>query len=93
MPHILVYDPSNAVWAGPVSALQWVPLSAYAADGKPAACSKGHAVQWVWGIVRWGRGDFIRTRYRQRRFSISLQEIWRDDAMNWPINEDARVDR
>jgi len=35
----------NAVWAGPVSALPWVPLSAYAADGKPAACSKGHAVQ------------------------------------------------
>jgi hypothetical protein len=43
---------SNAVWAGPVSALRWVPLSAYAADGKPATCSKGHAVQLVWGIVR-----------------------------------------
>jgi len=83
----------NAVWAGPVSALQWVPLSAYAADGKPAACSKGHAVQWIWGIVRWERGDVIRTRYRQRRFSISLQEIWRNDAMNWHINEDTRVDR
>jgi hypothetical protein len=93
MPHILAYDPSNAVWAGPVSARQWVPLSAYAADGKPAACSKGHAVQWVWGIVRWGRGDFIRTRYRQRRFSIALQEIWRNDDMSWHINEDARVDR
>ena len=25
--------PSNAVWAGPVSALWWVSLSAYAADG------------------------------------------------------------
>jgi hypothetical protein len=35
----------NAVWAGPVSALPWVPLSAYAADGKPAACPKGYAVQ------------------------------------------------
>ena len=34
-----------AVWAGPVSALPWVPLSAYAADGKPVACSKGYAVQ------------------------------------------------
>jgi hypothetical protein len=44
--------PSNAVCADPVSALWWVPLSAYAADGKPAACSKGHAVQRVWGIVR-----------------------------------------
>jgi len=42
----------NAVWAGPVSALRWVPLSAYVADGKPATCSKGHAVQLVWGIVR-----------------------------------------
>jgi len=42
---------SNAKWAGPVSALQWVPLTAYAADGKPAACSKGQAVQWVCGIV------------------------------------------
>ena len=68
---------SNAVWAGPVSALRWVPLSAYAADGKPATCAKGHAMQWVWWIVRWGRGDFIRTRYRRRRFSTSLQEIWR----------------
>jgi hypothetical protein len=38
-------DPSNAVWAGPVSALPWVPLSAYAADGESAAYSKGHAVQ------------------------------------------------
>jgi len=36
---------NNAVWAGPVSALRWVPLSAYAADGKSAACSKGHALQ------------------------------------------------
>ena len=83
----------NAVWAGPVSALLWVSLSAYAADGKPATCAKGHAMQWVWGIVRWGRGDFIRTRDRQRRFSISLQEIWRNDVMNLPINEDTRVDR
>ncbi len=88
-----IENASNAVWAGPVSALRWVPLSAYAADGKPAACFKGHAVQWIWGIVRWERGDVIRTRYRQRRFSISLQQIWRNDAMNWPINEDARVDR
>jgi hypothetical protein len=63
---------ANAVWAAPVSALRWVPLTAYAADGKPAACSTGHAVQWVWGIVRSGREDFIRTRYRQRRFSICL---------------------
>jgi hypothetical protein len=34
-----------------------VPLSAYAADGKPAACSKGHAVQRVWGdctVEMWG---------------------------------------
>ena len=30
--------PPNAVWAGPISALRWVPLSAYAADGKPATC-------------------------------------------------------
>ena len=36
---------SNALWAGPVSALPWVPLSAYAADGKPAAWSKGYAAQ------------------------------------------------
>ncbi len=67
-------DPSNAVWAGPVSALRWVPLSAYAADGKPATCSKGHAVQWDWRIVRWGCGNFIRTRYRRRLFLSSLQE-------------------
>ena len=60
----------NAVWAGPVSALRWVPLSAYAADGKPATCCKGHALQWVWGIVRWERGDFIQTRYRRLRFRL-----------------------
>jgi len=51
------FDPSNAVWAGPVSSLGWVPLSAYAADGKPATCSKGHAVQWDFGIVRLGCGN------------------------------------
>jgi hypothetical protein len=72
--------------------LRWVPLSAYAADGKPTACSKGLAVQWVWGIVRWEREDFIPTRYRQRRFSTSLQEIWRNSDMHWAINEDARFD-
>jgi hypothetical protein len=53
---------SNAVWAGPVSALRWGPLSAYAADGKRATCSKAHAVQLVWAIVRWGHVDFIGTR-------------------------------
>jgi hypothetical protein len=58
----LVEGLANAVWAGPVSALRWVLLSAYAADGKPATCSKELAVQWIWGIVRSGRGDFIRTR-------------------------------
>ena len=42
----------NAVWAGPVSAPPWMPLSAYAADGKPATCSKEPAVQWVWGAVQ-----------------------------------------
>lgn len=47
---------SNAVWAGPVSALRWVLLSAFAADGKPVAWPKGHAVQWNWGIARWGIG-------------------------------------
>jgi hypothetical protein len=35
---------AKAVWAGPVSALRCVPLSAYAADGKPATYSKGPAV-------------------------------------------------
>jgi hypothetical protein len=40
-------DPSNAVWAGPVSALRRVALSAYAADGIPKAYSKRPAVQWV----------------------------------------------
>jgi hypothetical protein len=83
--------PPNAVWAGPVSALRWLPLSAYAADGRPATCSKGHAVQWDWEIVRWGRGDFIRTRYRRRRFLNSLQEIWRTGDIHWPMNEDARI--
>jgi hypothetical protein len=82
-------DTPNAVWTGPVSTLLWVPLSAYAADGKPAACSKRHAVQGVWGIVRWGLGDFMRTRYRSQRFSTSLQEIWRTVDIHWPINEDA----
>ena len=82
----------NAVWAGPVSALRWVPLSVYAADGKPETCSRGHAVQWVWGIVRWGSVDFIRTRYRLRRFSTSVQEIWRIGDIHWPMDEDARVD-
>jgi len=82
----------NAVWAGPVSALRRVELSAYAADGKRAACSKGHAVQWAWGIVRWGHRDFIRTRYRRRLFSTSLQVVLRTGDIHWPINEDARID-
>jgi len=47
---------TNAVWAGPLSTLRWVQLSAYAADGKPATYSKGHAGQWAWGVVRWGVG-------------------------------------
>jgi hypothetical protein len=81
-----IENPSNAVWAGPVSALRWVPLSAYAADGKSAACSKGHALQWVWGIVRWVHRDFIRTRYRRSRFSTSLQEIWQTGDIYSPIN-------
>jgi hypothetical protein len=82
---------ANAVWAGPVSALRWVPLSAYADDGKPATCSKGLALQWVLGIVRWGRVGIIQTRYRQRHFSTSLQETWRTDDFHWPTNEDARL--
>jgi hypothetical protein len=84
-------DPSNAVWADPVSTLRWVPLSAYAADGKPATCSKEHAVRWIWGIVRWGSGDFIRTRYRRRLFSTSLQEIWLTGVIYWPMNENAPI--
>ena len=82
----------NAVWAGPVSALRWVPLSAYAADGKPPACSEGNAVQWLWGIVRWGREDFIRTRYRRKLFSTSLQEICRAGDTHWPAIENMRID-
>ena len=42
----------NAIWAGPVSTLRWVQLSAYAADGKPETYSKGHTVQRDWKIVR-----------------------------------------
>jgi len=83
--------PSNAVSAGPVSALRWVSLSAYAADGKLATCSKGDAVQLVWGIVRWEHGDFIRTRYHSRLLSISLQETWRTGDIHRPMNKDARI--
>jgi hypothetical protein len=68
-----------------------VPLSAYAADGKPATCSKEHAVRWIWGIVRWGSGDFMRTRYRRRLFSTSLQEIWLTGVIYWPMNENAPI--
>jgi hypothetical protein len=82
----------NAVWACSVSALRWVPLSVYAADGKLAAYSKGHEVQWVWGIVRWRRRDFIRSRYRRRRFSTSLQIIWLTRDIHWPMNEAAPID-
>jgi hypothetical protein len=82
---------SNSVWTDPVSTLRWVPLSAYAADGKPATCSKGPAVQWAWGIVRLRCGDFIRTRYRRRRFSTPLQEILRTGASIWPMNEVAHI--
>jgi hypothetical protein len=89
---IAVTDPSNAGWAGPVSALRWVPLSAYATVGKPATCSKRHAVQRGWGIARWRGVDFIRTRYRQLRFSTSVQEIWRSSDIHWPTNEVARTD-
>ena len=81
----------NAVWTDPVSTLRWVPFSAYAADGKPAIYSKGFAVQWDWGIARLGCGDYIRTRYRRRRFSTSLQEIWRTGDIHWPMNEAARI--
>jgi hypothetical protein len=49
---IMPDDWANAVWADPVSAPPWMPLSAYAADGKPATCSKEPAVQWVWGAVQ-----------------------------------------
>jgi hypothetical protein len=80
------------LWAGPVSALRWVLLSAYAADGKPAASSKGHALQWVWGIVLWGRWDLIRTGYRRMLFSTSLQEICRAGDTHWPAIENMRVD-
>ena len=31
----------------------------------------------------------MRSRYRRRRFSTSLQEIWRSGDIHWPINEDA----
>ncbi len=88
----LITERANTVWAGPVSALWWVPLPAYATDVKPAACSNGHAVQWIWMIVRWGHGDFMRTRYQQRRFSASLQVICRTVVIHWPMNEDARID-
>jgi hypothetical protein len=37
----------NAVWAGPVSAMSRVLLSAYAADGMPATFSKWHAAQRI----------------------------------------------
>jgi len=85
------YTPSNAVWADPVSALRCVPLSAYAVDGQPATCSKEHAVRWIWGIVRWRSGDCMRTRYRRRLFSSSLQKIWRTGNIHWPMNESARI--
>jgi len=43
-------DKDNAVWAGPVSALRWVPLAAYAADGKPATYSKGKRCNGTGGL-------------------------------------------
>jgi hypothetical protein len=43
-------EPSNAVWAGPVSALRWVPLSAYAADWEA-----GNLLQRACGAM--GLGD------------------------------------
>jgi hypothetical protein len=82
----------NGVWKGPVSALRWLPLWDYAADGRPESCSKGHALQWAWGIVRCGRGDFVRTRYRRRLFSASLQEICRAGDAQWSAIENVRID-
>jgi hypothetical protein len=76
------WHPPNAVWAGPVSALRLVPFSAYAADGKPANCPKGNAVQWDSGFVRWRCSDFIRIRYHRRPFSTSLQNIRRTGAIH-----------
>jgi len=87
----LRHERPNAVWAGPLSTLRLVSLSAYAANGKPSTCSKEHAVRWIWGIARWRSGHFIRTRYRRRLFSTSIQEIWRTGGIHWPMNENARI--
>jgi hypothetical protein len=69
-----------------------VPLSAYAADEKPATYSKGLVVQWDWGIVRLGCGDFIRTPVSPASlfdfFAGNLSE-W---CIHWPMNEVVRID-
>ena len=46
----------------------------------------------VWAIVRWGHVDFTRTRYRRRRFSTSVQVIWRTGDIHWSMNEDAHIE-
>jgi hypothetical protein len=52
---------------------------------------KGLRCNGAGGFVRWGCGDFIRTRYRRRRFSTSLQEIWRTGDIHRPMNEVALI--
>jgi hypothetical protein len=63
---------TNTVCAGPVSALRWVPLSDYAADGKLEICSKAFAVQRDWGIVRWGSGGLYTDPVSAARSSNSF---------------------
>lgn len=60
--------------------------------GSRQRAPKGMRCKGSRGIVRLGLGEFIRTRYRRRRFSTSIQEIWQTRDIHWPTNENVRID-
>jgi hypothetical protein len=43
------------------------------------------------GLYGWDVEILYGPRYRRRRFSTSLQEIWRTGDIHWPMNEVAHI--
>jgi hypothetical protein len=70
---------ANAVWAGPVSALRCVPLSAYAADGKPATYSKEPAVHNGSGDCTVGKWAF----YTDPVSPVTLYDFFARNLADW----------
>jgi hypothetical protein len=74
----------NAVWTDLVSALRWVPLSAYAAYDKPAFYSKGHAVCNWSGDCTEGFGDLgIWGFYTDPVSPVTLFDFFTGNLADW----------